>query len=131
MTNTAPRTVASVPGLMRLPSGERVPRPAVGDDVTRAGRSEVGTIRQIRNSEAAVVWAAGGESWHPIMRLRTVQQYVLPDDPGCPAFSLAAFERDNETIDEVELCAIRALLPGQSVTLGGGASGTYTIRRLP
>lgn len=54
---------------------------------------------------------------------------LLVDDFQC---SFASFVIDNEwNFTTGEIVEILSLKIGQSVIMGGGASGTYTVERLP
>jgi hypothetical protein len=54
--------------------------------------------------------------------------YTLDDDTG--RFSMLDFERSNPDSDTSDILAARALQVGQTLTLGGGASATFVMRRV-
>jgi hypothetical protein len=61
--------------------------------------------------------------------MNTILEIVDLDDGTGHVCSLAAFLRDNE--DCVDLCAdVRALAPGESIDVGGGAAPSTRITRL-
>lgn len=62
-------------------------------------------------------------------RERTCFQRYTADESNA-TFSLDEFERNNEGLPEEDVLAVASLLVGHSVTLGGGACATTTIRRI-
>jgi hypothetical protein len=57
-------------------------------------------------------------------------KYRLIGQPEAGTFTIGEFLDDNPDLDASEIDAIRSLKKGREVTLGGGASGEYTIRRV-
>lgn len=57
-------------------------------------------------------------------------KYRIVGEPKAGTFTIGEFLDDNLDLDAQEIDAIRDLEKGQEVTLGGGAGGTYTIRRV-
>lgn len=57
-------------------------------------------------------------------------KYRIVGEPAAGTFTLGQFLDDNLDMDVQEIEAIRNLRKGSSVTLGGGAGGEYTIKRV-
>lgn len=61
---------------------------------------------------------------------RSIPKYRLVGEAAAGTFTLGQFLDDNPDLPLDDLDRIRGLERGDSVTLGGGAWDTYTIRRV-
>jgi len=57
-------------------------------------------------------------------------KYRIVGEPAAGTFTVGQFLDDNLDMDAEEIDAIRSLEVGDKVTLGGGAGGEYTIKRV-